>query len=93
VNALNQLTTSTRTGTLTVGGVVTVPATNVTINGQTAQRYLDSMFATNGFTIATNGWNSFTAIAQTNGLASTNTINAYLPLTNNYSKRPVKCPR
>jgi RHS repeat-associated protein len=84
VNALNQLTTSTRTGTLTVGGVVNIPATNVTVNGQTASRYLDSMFAKDGFSIVTNGWNSFTAIAQTNGKASTNTINAYLPVSNSY---------
>jgi RHS repeat-associated protein len=84
VNALNQLTTSTRSGTLTVGGVVNIPATNVTVNGQTASNYLGGAFAKDGFTIATNGWNSYTAIAQTNGLASTNTINAYLPLTNNY---------
>jgi len=63
VNSLNELTTETNSGTLTVAGTTTSHATNVTVNGVTAANYSDNTFAKDGFT-ATNGNNSFTAIAQ-----------------------------
>jgi len=62
-NNLNELSTVTRSGTLTVAGTTTSTATNVTVNGSAASRYADSTFALGGFTVA-NGKNTFTAIAQ-----------------------------
>ena len=40
VNSLNELTTATRSGTLTVAGTTTMPATNVTVNTSNAFLYL-----------------------------------------------------
>jgi RHS repeat-associated protein len=85
VNSLNELTTLPRTGTLTVVGTTTTPATNVTVNGSAATLYGDSTFAEAGFTL-TNGSNSYTAIAANSaGLHSTDTISTYLPGTNSYT--------
>ena len=82
VDALNQLTTVTRTGTLTVSGVTPAPATNVTVNGGEAQTYGDFTFAKSGFTLA-NGSNSFTNVAQNMyGITVTNTLTLNLPTTN-----------
>ena len=79
VNALNELTNITRSGTLTVAGNTSSRATNVTVNGLSATLYGDLTFAKDGFTV-TNGGNSFTAVA-TDGLghADTNTSSSYLP--------------
>jgi len=44
VNSLNELTTATRAGTMTVAGTTTSPATNVTVNTSNAFLYLDSTF-------------------------------------------------
>ena len=85
VNSLNELTTATNSGTLTVAGTTTSGATNVTVNGLTASRYFDATFAKDGFTVA-NGTNTFTAIAKdAYGRRDTNTINCYLPATNNFT--------
>jgi RHS repeat-associated protein len=85
VNSLNELTNVAGSGTLTVAGTAseqkTNPATfviygvtNVTVNSQTADLYLDGSFAKDGFTV-TNGDNSYTAIAKDNfGRIDTNTI-------------------
>ena len=82
VNAVNQLTNVTRSGTLTVSGNTSGTTTNVTVNGQTASLYADLLFAKDGFTLS-NGTNTFTAIAQNAaGTANTNTISVYLPATN-----------
>jgi len=85
VNALNELTTGSRTGTLTVAGTTTTNATSVTVNGSAANRYGDATFALGGFTV-TNGINSFTAIAQ-DALSrkDTNTVSVNLPSTPTYS--------
>jgi len=85
VNSLNELTTGSRTGTLTVAGTTTTNATSVTVNGSAANRYGDATFALGGFTV-TNGINAFTAIAQ-DALSrkDTNTVTVNLPSTPTYS--------
>jgi len=81
VNSLNELSTVTRSGTLTVAGNTTTTATNVTMNALTATRYADKTFVKDGFTI-TNSDNSFTAIAQNNlGVTATNQITVNFPAT------------
>jgi hypothetical protein len=83
VNKLNQLTNVSRSGTLTVAGTTTGPATNVTVNSSNAIRYADHTFAKDGFAVT----NSYTAIAKdTNNRSSTHTISVNLPasVTNVY---------
>src|SRR6266853_2962473 len=63
VNSLNELTTGTRSATLTVAGTTTSSATNVTVNSLAADRYADNTFARTNLTLV-NGNNTFTAIAQ-----------------------------
>lgn len=84
VNTLNELTTATNSGTLTVAGTTTIPATNVTVNGLTAGLYADATFALGGFTV-TNGLNAYTAIGKDAlGDIATNSVTVNLPATNNY---------
>jgi RHS repeat-associated protein len=79
MDAVNELTNITRTGTLTASGATPAPATTVTVNGLVAQIYGDFTFARTNLTLA-NGNNSFTNIAQNvYGVAATNTTIAYLP--------------
>jgi RHS repeat-associated protein len=79
VNGLNELTTANRSGTVTVAGTTTSPATNVTVNGETAIPYNDATFAKEGFSV-TDGINTFTAIARDNyGRSDTNVSTSYLP--------------
>src|SRR5207237_2990657 len=68
VDDANQLMSVSRSGSLTVAGTTTGPATNVTVNGSGAAIYpSDNTFAADGFVIV-NGTNAFTASAQdTNG--------------------------
>ncbi|MGO8928263.1 MAG: RHS repeat-associated core domain-containing protein [Limisphaerales bacterium] len=85
VNSLNELTNLSRSGTLTVEGTTTSPATNVTVNGQGAALYRDTTFAAAGFTLA-NGTNTFTAIAKDSyGRVSTNVSVSYLPSSVSYT--------
>ncbi len=78
-DVVNQLTNITRSGALTVSGVTTVPATNVTVNGLAAQTYGDFTFASQNNTL-TNGQNSFTIVARnTYGLGTTNFVSVNLP--------------
>jgi RHS repeat-associated protein len=85
VNSLNQLTTGTRSGTLTVAGTTTSAATNVTVNSQTATRYGDNTFAREGFALS-DGNNAFTAVAADNlGRLDTNTVTVNLPSTVNFA--------
>jgi RHS repeat-associated protein len=81
VDPLNQLTNVSRTGALTLNGAIPAPATNITVNGQTAQTYGDFTFArTNNSLI--NGANSFTVIAQNvYGVTVTNALSLNLPAT------------
>lgn len=85
VNNLNELSTATRSGTLTIAGTTTIPATTVTVNGSAANHYADGTFALAGFTV-TNGSNVFTAIGWDNvGNVSSNTVAVNLPATNNFA--------
>jgi RHS repeat-associated protein len=85
VNNLNELTTTTNGGTLTVAGTTTIPATSVTINGLSASNYTDATFALGGFTV-TNGVNFYRAIGEdSSGDFSTNSVTVNLPATNNYT--------
>jgi len=78
-NNLNELSTVTRSGTLTVAGTTTSTATNVTVNTTNANRYSDKTFALAGFTV-TNGINAYTAIAQDSyGRTDTNSALFNLP--------------
>ncbi len=54
-NPLNQLTSVTRSGKLTVAGTTTTNATSVTVNGEEASWYGDATFAKDGFTIDRRG--------------------------------------
>ena len=85
VNALNQLTTLTRSGTLTVSGNTSSRATNVTVNGNPATLYADWVFARDGFSLV-DGTNNFTAVAMDNlGHVDTNTVSVWLPATNTFA--------
>ena len=96
VNDLNELSSQTRSGTLTVAGTATEPngndpfdsnpgVTNVTVNSQEASLYGDGTFAAAGFPLA-NGKNTYTAIGQDNiGRLSTNNVTVNLPGTNNFT--------
>jgi len=86
-DAANQLSTATRSGTMTVAGLVTRPATNATVNGQGTVLYADQTYASSsGLTLTNNGTNTFTVIAQSaTGLLATNTLNSYLPTTFNFA--------
>jgi RHS repeat-associated protein len=81
-NALNQVTSVTRSGTnFTVAGRTTMTASSgsVTVNGLAATRYEDSTFAREGFTLL-NGTNTFTVVAEdTYVRKDTNVITANLP--------------
>jgi RHS repeat-associated protein len=79
VDALNQLSAASRSGTLTVAGETTDTAAAVTVNGQPAERYADRTFASAGHAVSA-GTNTFTAVAE-DLLArrATNTVTAVVP--------------
>lgn len=84
MNSLNELTTTTNTGRLTVAGTTTSPATNVTVNTSNAVLYADTAFASTNQPWV-NGNNTFTAIAKdAYGRQDTNSITV-LQATNVYS--------
>ena len=79
VDALNELTNIARTGPMTVSGATPVPASSVTVNGSTAEKYGDFTFASTNHTLA-NGSNTFTNIAQNlYGVRATNILTLNLP--------------
>jgi RHS repeat-associated protein len=79
VNNLNELSTVSRSGTFTVSGSLPAPATNVTVNGSTADRYSDLTFAKDSFNL-TNGNNTFSIIASNvYGVRATNSLTLNLP--------------
>jgi RHS repeat-associated protein len=81
VNALNELSNATRTGTFTVAGDTTSAATNITVNGGNAVLYGDFSFAKDGFSL-TNGNNNYTAIGRDAlGRLDTNAVTVNLPST------------
>jgi len=87
VNSLNELTTLSRDGTMTVAGAVSITPTNVSVkdnanSAQTATVYGDNSFARQNVTLL-NGDNTFTAVAQDSyGRSDTNTVISYLPSSN-----------
>jgi RHS repeat-associated protein len=86
VNSLNELQSYSRntTNALTVAGTTTSPATGVTVDSAAATLYGDATFAKDGFTPA-NGANTYTAVATDSySRTSSDTINVYLPITNNF---------
>jgi RHS repeat-associated protein len=84
VNGLNQLTNSSRSGTFTVAGAVSITPTNVTVKDnanspQPATLYNDESFARTNVTLL-NGNNTFQAVAKDSlGRVDTNTVTTYLP--------------
>ena len=81
----NQLTTGSRSGTFTAAGSSSSGATSVTVNSSAADRYADSTFAREGFTLA-DGSNTFTAVASDgSGRQDTQAITAYLPVNVTYA--------
>jgi RHS repeat-associated protein len=85
VNNLNELSSIARSGTLTVEGTTTSPATNVTVNMSNAVLYSDSTFAAQGF-IVTNGNNGYTTIAKDSyGRQDTSSVTVNLLATNSYT--------
>ncbi len=85
VNNLNELTTETNGGRLTVAGTTTTPATSVTVNTSNAALYADSTFASTNQPWV-NGANTYTAIAQDSyGRTSSNSVTVNLQATNSYS--------
>jgi RHS repeat-associated protein len=85
VNNLNELTTVTNGGRLTVAGTTTTPATSVTVNASNAVLYADATFASTNQPW-TNGNNSYTAVGQDSyGRVSSNSVTVNLQATNNYT--------
>jgi hypothetical protein len=78
VNNLNELTTVTNAGALTVAGTTTSPVTNVTVNTSNAVSYADSTFASTNQPWV-NGNNTYTAIAKdAYGRINTNSVTVNL---------------
>jgi RHS repeat-associated protein len=78
VNSVNELTTGTNGGRLTVMGTTSSQATNVTVNGTNALLYGDATFASTNMPLTT----SYTAIAK-DGYGWINTNTATLSLATN----------
>jgi RHS repeat-associated protein len=83
VDAANELTNVTRSGTFTLSGATPAPVTNVTVNGLTAQTNGDFTFAATNISLA-NGTNTFAIIAQ-NVYGTNVTNNLILNLPTNVS--------
>jgi RHS repeat-associated protein len=84
VNSLNELSTVTSGGSLTVAGGTSVAVTNVTVNTSNSILYADTVFAsTNQPWVAGN--NTYTAIAKDAlGRLATNSVTVSLQPTNGY---------
>lgn len=84
VNSLNELTTVTRSGRVTVEGTTTSKATNVTVNTTNSLLYTDYTFASTNHSLV-DGVNTFTAIAKdAYGRLDTNVVTVRLPATSSY---------
>jgi RHS repeat-associated protein len=82
---LNQLSTSTRTGAMTVSGTTGAAATSVAVNGQSASLYGDRTFELAGVALA-DGTNTFTAVARDSyNRHDTNTVSSYLPASTSWT--------
>ena len=80
VNSVNELTTGTNGGRLTVMGTTSSQATNVTVNGTNALLYGDATFAATNMPLST----TYTAIAK-DGYGRVNTNTATVSLATNSS--------
>jgi RHS repeat-associated protein len=75
VNSVNELTTNSNSGTLTVVGTTTSAATNVSVNGNNSAFYGDATFAATNLPLTTN----YTAVAQdVYGRVSSNSVSVSL---------------
>src|SRR6266699_485428 len=84
VNSLNELTTGTRSGTLTVAGTTTSAATNVSVNSLAADRYADNSFSRTNLTLV-NGNNTLTAVGKdSSGRSDTQSTTYNIPATNTF---------
>ena len=79
INSINELTTTTRAGSLTAAGNTAQAATSVNVNGQTAARYSDNTFATTAGLALSNGANTFTTVVQYAAQTLTNRSTLQLP--------------
>ena len=85
VSSLNQLTTGTRSGTLTVAGTTSSTATNVIVNSTAAILYSDNTFARTNYTLL-NGSNTITAVAKDrSNRTDTSSVTFNLPSTVTYT--------
>jgi len=79
-DAANQISSITRSGTLTVSGATPVPASSVTVNGAPAIRYQDFTFAKTNHALTGN--DVFTVVAaNAYGASTTNLLSTTLPVT------------
>jgi RHS repeat-associated protein len=86
LNSLNELLAIDHSGTLTVAGTTTSPATNVTVNTSNAVLYADATFASTNQPLTNSVTNSFTAIAKDGyGRVSTNTVSLFIPTGGNHT--------
>jgi RHS repeat-associated protein len=87
LNELSQINRGSSAATMTVAGTTTSTATNVTVNGSTANVYADNTFAAPGMTVGSAGtYYTFTAIAHdVYGRADTNSITVSFALHPNYN--------
>jgi RHS repeat-associated protein len=91
VNSLNELSNSVPSGTLTVAGTTTSPATNVTVWGSSglasgaATLYVDSTWARTNATLPGGSVTYTATAADSYGRKSTNSVTVTLPSTNSYT--------
>lgn len=78
-NSVNQITNSTRSGTLTAAGNTAQATTSVKVNGQNSALYGDNTFATTAGLNLANGANTFTTVVQYATKTLTNTVVSQLP--------------
>src|SRR5205807_371314 len=84
VNDLNELTSESASGYLTVAGTTASAATNVTVNTSNATLYADNTFARTNVGLA-DGTNTWTAVAKDSlGRVDSNTVACFLPTTVNF---------
>jgi RHS repeat-associated protein len=90
-NGLNQVTNSTRTGTLTVHGLIVPPSSTATVtvsgtglSSTPADVYSDGAWASQSGATPANGLNTYTATVTDNGQSSQQTVTAYLPSSVTY---------
>jgi YD repeat-containing protein len=85
VNTLNQLSSNTRSGRLSVAGTTSSAVTNVAVNTLKASLYGDNTFVATNLLLV-NGTNTFSAVAKDSyGRVDTGSARVYLPATNHFT--------